>query len=81
LNRDRVDAGPEGAPWQVAVADDRAPPGVVLEAGVGAGPGGNLGLDGLGEHPPGPVAEDLGQDVLPRPQGHDAGVDGGPGHG
>ena len=38
-----------------------APPGVVLEVSMGVDPGGHLGLDGLGEHPPGPVPEDLGE--------------------
>ena len=56
-------------------------PGVVLEVGVGVDPGGDLGLDGLGEHPPGPVPEDLGEDVLALGQGHDADVGGRLAHG
>ena len=51
-------------------------PGLVLEVGVVVDPGGDLGLDGLGEHPPGPVPEDLGEDVLAGGQGHDADVGG-----
>jgi hypothetical protein len=31
---------------------------------VGLDPGGAFGLDGLGEHPPGPIPEDLGEHVL-----------------
>jgi hypothetical protein len=42
--------------------------------GVVGDPGGGLGLDGLGEHPTGTVAEDLGEDVLLGGQGHDADV-------
>ena len=39
-------------------------PGVVLEVGVVVDPGGDLGLDGLGQQAPGPVPEEVGEDVL-----------------
>ena len=39
-------------------------PGVVLEVGVVVDPGGDLGLDGLGQQPSGPVPEEVGEDVL-----------------
>ena len=51
-------------------------PPVVLEVGVGVDPGGDLGLDGLGEHPPGPVPEEVGEDILAGGQGHDADLGG-----
>ena len=70
------DAGLDGPLGQVAVADHLAAPGVVLEVGVVVDPGGDLGLDGLGEHAPGPVPEELGEDVLAGGQGHDADVGG-----
>jgi site-specific DNA recombinase len=81
LDLDRADAGLDGPLRQVAVADHLAAPVVVLEVGVGVDPGGDLGRDGLGEHPPGPVPEDLGQHVLARREGHDAEVGGRLGHG
>jgi hypothetical protein len=43
----------------------------VFEVGVRLDPGGGLGLDGLGEHPPRPIPEDLGEDVLAGGQPHD----------
>jgi hypothetical protein len=49
---------------QVAVADDLESPRLIFQVGIGVGPGGNLGLDGLGQEPPGLVAEDVGQDIL-----------------
>jgi hypothetical protein len=76
LDLDLADAGLDGPLGEVAVADDLPPPGVILEVGVGVDPGGDLGLDGPGEHPAGPVAEDLGEDVLAGGQGHDADVGG-----
>ena len=48
----------------------------VLEVGVGLDPGGDLGLDGLGQEPPGPVPKQVGQHVLTLWQGHDADVGG-----
>ena len=59
-----ADAGLDGPLGEVAVADDLAAPGVVLEVGVGVDPGGDLGLDGLGQQPSGPVPEEVGEDVL-----------------
>jgi hypothetical protein len=44
--------------------------------GIGVDPGGDLDLDGLGQHPASPVPEDLGEDVLALGQGHDADVGG-----
>ena len=70
------DAGLDGPLGEMAVADHLLAPGLVLEVGVVVDPGGDLGLDGLGEHPPGPVPEDLGEDVLAGGQGHDADVGG-----
>jgi hypothetical protein len=66
LDLDGADAGLDGPLRSVAVADGLLPAGLVLEVRVGVDPGGDLGLDGLGEHPPGPVPEDFGQDVLAR---------------
>jgi hypothetical protein len=59
-----ADAGLDHPRRQKAVANHLLVPGLVFEVGVGIDPGGDLGLDGLGEHPRGPVPEDLGQDVL-----------------
>ena len=73
---DLAEAGLDGPLGEVAVADDLASPGLVPVMGVGVDPGGDLGLDGLGQEPPGPVPEDLGQHVRPLRQGHDADVDG-----
>ena len=71
LDLDVPEAGLDGPLGEVAVADDLAAPGVVLEVGVGVDPGGDLGLDGLGQEPPGPVPEEVGEDVLAGCQGHD----------
>src|SRR5262245_40845731 len=60
----------------MAVTDHLLAAGFVLEVGVVSDPGGDLGLDGLGEHLAGAVAEDLGEDVLAGGQGHDADVGG-----
>ena len=54
LDLDGPDAGLDGPLGQVAVADHLLAPGLVLEVGVVVDPGGDLGLDGLGEHPAGP---------------------------
>jgi hypothetical protein len=56
--------------------DDLAATGIIHEVVVGGDVGGDLGLDGLGEHPPGPVPEDLGEDVLALGQGDDADLGG-----
>ena len=64
LDLDVAQAGLDGPLGEMAVADDLASPGLVLEVGVGVDPGGDLGLDGLGQQPPGPVPEEVGQDVL-----------------
>ena len=72
----RPDAGLDGPLGEMAVADHLLAPGLVLEVGVVVDPGGDLGLDGLGEHPAGPVPEELGEDVLAGGQGHDADVGG-----
>ena len=76
LDLERPDAGLDAPLGQMAVADHLLPPGLVLEVGVDVDPGGDLGLDGPGEHPPGPLPEDLGEDVPAGGQGHDADVDG-----
>jgi hypothetical protein len=81
LDRDFAEAGLDGPLGEVAIADDLAASLVVLELGMGVDPGGDLGLDGLGQHPAGPVPEDLGDDVLALGQGHDADVGGRLGHG
>jgi hypothetical protein len=60
----------------VAVADHPPAAGFVLEVGVVSDPGGDLGLDGLGEHLAGALPEDLGEDVLAGGHRHDADVDG-----
>ena len=75
------DAGLDGPLGQVAVADDLAASPVVLEVGVGVDPGGDLGLDGLGQQASGPVPEEVGEHVLARGQGHDADVGGRLAHG
>jgi hypothetical protein len=69
LDLDGPEAGLDGPLGQMAVADHLLVPGLVLEVGVGLDPGGGLGLDGLGEHPPGPIPEDLIEDVLAGGQG------------
>ena len=75
------DAGLDGPLGEVAVADDLAASRVVLEVGVVVDPGGDLGLDGLGEHLTGPVPEELGEDVLAARQWHDADLGGRLAHG
>ena len=72
MDRDLADAGLDGPLGQVAVADDLAASPVIHEVGMVIDPGGDLGLDGLGEHPPGPVPEEVGEDVLAVGQRHDA---------
>jgi len=47
---------------------------------VVAEPGSDLGLNGLGQEPPGPVPQQLGQDILALGRGQDADVGGGLGH-
>src|SRR5512142_1688945 len=64
LDLDLAEAGLDGPLREVAVADDLAATGGVLEVGMGVDPGGDLDLDGLGQHPASPVPEDLGEDVL-----------------
>ena len=64
LDLDGPEAGLDGPLGEVAVADDLAASLVVLEVGVVVDPGGDLGLDGLGEQAPGPVPEEVGEDVL-----------------
>ena len=64
LDLERPDAGLDGSLGEMAVADHLLPPGLVLEVGVVVDPGGDLGLDGPGEHRAGPVAKDRGEDVL-----------------
>ena len=71
---DLSEAGLDGPLGQVAVADDLAVPGGVHEVVVGVDSGGDLGLDGPGQHPPGPVPEEVGEDVLAGGRGHDAGL-------
>jgi hypothetical protein len=66
LDIDGADAGLDGPPRSVAVADDLLPPGLVLEVCVGVDPGGDLGLIGLGEHRPRSLPEGFGQDVVAR---------------
>lgn len=48
---------------QIAIADHLTSPGLVLEVSVRFDPGGDFGLVGLGEEPPGPVSQEVGQDV------------------
>jgi hypothetical protein len=76
LDRDRADARLDGPLGEVAVADHLAASGLIPEVGAGVDPGGDLGLDGLGEHASRPVAEDLGKDILALGQGHDPDVGG-----
>ena len=58
------DPGPDGPLGEVAVADDLASPGGIFDMGMVVDPGGDLGLDGLGQEPPGPVPEEIGRGVL-----------------
>jgi site-specific DNA recombinase len=81
LDLNRADAGLDGPPGQAAVADDLLAARGVLEVGMGVDPGGDLGLDGLGQEPSGPVPQQVRQHVLARREGHDADVDGRLGHG
>jgi hypothetical protein len=74
LDLDFADAGLDRPLGEVAVADDLLPPGLVLEVGMGVDPGGDLGLDGLGQEATCPVPQDVGQHVLARRQWHDADV-------
>ncbi|MEJ7636609.1 MAG: hypothetical protein WKF75_01130 [Singulisphaera sp.] len=55
----------------MAIADDLAASPVVLEVGVIVDPGGDLGLDGLGQEASSPVPQEVGQDILGGGQGHD----------
>ena len=48
----------------MAIADHLPPPGLVLEVGVAVDPGGDLGLEVLGEQPAGAVPQELGEDIL-----------------
>jgi hypothetical protein len=64
LDLDGSEAGLDGPLGQVAVADHLLMPGLVLEVGVVGDPGGDLGLDGLGEHAPGAIPQDLGEDAM-----------------
>ncbi len=64
LTSEVPEAGLDGPLGEMAVADDLASPGLVLEMGMGLDPQGDLGLDGLGQEPPGPVSEEVGQGVL-----------------
>ena len=57
LDLDGPDAGLDGPLGEVAVADDLAASLVVLEVGVVVDPGGDLGLDGLGQEASGPVPQ------------------------
>ena len=76
LDLDRSEAGLDDPLGEMAVADHLLAAGFVLEVGAVSDAGGDLGLDGLGEHPPGAVPEDLGEDVLAGRRGHDADVGG-----
>jgi site-specific DNA recombinase len=78
---DLSQAGLDGPLGEVAVADDLLATGVVLEVGTCVDVGGDLGLDGLGQHPSGPIPEQVGQHVLARQQGHGRDVDGRLAHG
>jgi hypothetical protein len=81
LNLDLSEAGLDGPLGEVAVADDLAASPVVPEVGMVVDPGGDLGLDGLGEHAAGPVPEEVGEDVLAGSRRHDAEVGGRLAHG
>jgi hypothetical protein len=72
LDIDGPDAGRDGPLGEVAVANDLAASLVVLEVGVVVDPGGDLGLDGLGQEASSPVPEEVGEHVLAGDQGHDA---------
>ncbi len=76
LDLDRTEPGEDGPLGVRAVADDLATSGLVLEVGMIVDPGGDLGLDGPGEHLAGSAPEDLGQDVLALGQWHDADLGG-----
>jgi hypothetical protein len=71
LDLDGADAGLDGPLGQAAVADDLAASLVVPEVGVVVDPGGDLGLDGLGQEASSPVPEQVGEHVLAGCQGHD----------
>src|SRR6516162_8377922 len=70
LDRDRADAGGDGALGQVAIADHLAAAGGVAAALVAVDPVGDLGLDGLGEELLGAPAEEVGEDILGLGQWH-----------
>ena len=72
LDLDRSQAGEDGPLGVRPVADNLATPGLVLEVGVFIDPGGDLGLNGLGEHLACPVSEDFSQDVMALGQWHDS---------
>lgn len=64
-----------------AVTDDLATSGLVLEVAMIVDPGSDLGLNGPGEHLTGPLAEDLGQDVMAPGQWQDPDLGGRLAHG
>ena len=72
LDLDGPDAGLDGPLGEVAVADDLAASLVVLEVGMVVDPGGDLGLDGLGQEASSPVPKEVGKHVLAGDHGHDA---------
>jgi hypothetical protein len=76
LDLDQAEACLDGPLRQMAVVDHMLPPRVILEVGVTGDPGGDLGLNGLGEQPVGAVAKDLGENVLAGGQRHDVEVGG-----
>jgi hypothetical protein len=57
---------------EVAVADDLTASLVVLEMGMVVDPGGDLGLDGLGQQTSGSVPQEVGEPILAGGQGHDS---------
>ena len=63
LDFHRPDAGENGPPWQMAVANDLAPAGFAPQLVAVVEVGGDLSLNGLGEHLPGSRSAYLGKDV------------------
>ena len=72
LELDGADPGLDGPLGQVSIADDLAAALIILEVGVVVDPGGDLGLDGLGQKPASPIPQEVGEHVLAGYQGHDA---------
>src|SRR5262249_34398266 len=76
LDRDRADAGGDGALGQVAVADDLVTADGVAAVPVAVDPVGDFGLDGLGEQLLGALAEEVAADILGLGQWYDPNLGG-----